>query len=248
MKKVIILLALVSTAIFAQQKGSFTDPRDKKTYKTVKIGKQTWMAENLNYKTEYSMCYKKDDDYCAKFGRLYYWWDAMSVTQECTKKTYDRGIPFCINEYKKYQGICPNGWYIPSNEDWNELEDYIEKVKECENCVGKYLKSKNGWEKGGNGLDSYGFNAKLVGHRTEYGRFEGIGNNGYWWSSTHARGVNLNNGILYLGSIAEFVLSIRCVKYGPNEAAKEAAAAAVDAVIAAEAEAAKAAEEAQLNR
>jgi uncharacterized protein (TIGR02145 family) len=96
--KTIAMLMLFCAVAFAQQKGTFTDPRDGKTYKTVKIGVQTWMAENLKY-APYGECYDNDMDYCKKYGRLYYWVAAMEV--------------------------CPSGWHLPGDDEWAILVDFV---------------------------------------------------------------------------------------------------------------------------
>jgi uncharacterized protein (TIGR02145 family) len=109
---------------------------EDKTYKTVKIGCQTWMAENLNYETEEgSECYDDDPENCGIYGRLYTWSTALSV--------------------------CPSGWHLPTLTEWKTLI----KAVGGESVAGKHLKSTYGWrasywnDEEGNGLDTYGFTA-----------------------------------------------------------------------------------------
>ena len=146
------LVALVSTlavaSLAAPQMGTMTDSRDGQTYKTVKIGDQVWMAENLNYKTTYSVCYDGNPQNCTKYGRLY--------TRESLSQ------------------VCPNGWHLPDSLEFitliNELGLGVSKQliaeKDTVNLVadvGNYLKSTTGWNdyKGsnGNGSDLAGFSA-----------------------------------------------------------------------------------------
>jgi len=85
------------------QKGSFTDSRDGKKYGTVKIGTQTWLAENLNYNASDSKCYGNDQANCQKYGRLYDWKTALNA--------------------------CPKNWHLPSAEEWHSLVDFASGKK-----------------------------------------------------------------------------------------------------------------------
>jgi uncharacterized protein (TIGR02145 family) len=164
--KAATLLALLCIAAFAQQKGTFTDTRDGKTYKTAKIGEQVWMAENLNYE-EGGKCYGNDPANCAKYGRLYDWKIAIKA--------------------------CPKGWHLPSNADWDKLYRYADGDKGTESpyqskTAGKYFKAASGWNdykgKPGNGEDKFGFSALPGGNGNSGGSFYYAGYYGSWWSSS----------------------------------------------------------------
>jgi len=148
------------TTKIAVFRDSLYDSRDgNKLYKAVKIGNQTWMAENMNYKTDSSWCYGDADSNCVKYGRLYAWNTAKSV--------------------------CPNGWHLPSTKEWEIL---ITEAGGSSVAAGK-LKSANGWGTssydGSNlgGTDDYGFSALPGGYRSTYGYFTngGSGAFSYWW-------------------------------------------------------------------
>ncbi len=150
--------------------GTLKDSRDGKTYKTVKIGKQTWMAENLNYPIGKSKCYENEPENCEEYGRLYTWDDAKKA--------------------------CPNGWHLPSKE---EMESFVEEVKvrieqtvtqkkldavplrEGEGEWYNHLRDAS-WREG---FDSFGFSALPAGsYNSRNKEFHSLGNITLFWSST----------------------------------------------------------------
>jgi len=114
----------------SKKKGTFiTDTRDGKKYKTVKIGKQVWMAENLNYEADGSKCYKDSTAYCDKYGRLYDWETAMKV--------------------------CPKGWHLPTRANFETL---MKTVDDSPKFL-KTTRGWDNGRISGNGIDIYGFSA-----------------------------------------------------------------------------------------
>lgn len=152
------LCVVVGMLVAYSMAGELKDSRDGKTYKTVKIGNQEWMAENLNYKTNDSYCYKNDEDMCKKYGRLY---DLAAADK-----------------------ACPDGWHLPNDDEWNVLW----KSVGGKNSAGKKLKSKRDWKKNGNGMDSFGFAVLPAGDRDINGYFSIEGGIAHFWSSSYEKG------------------------------------------------------------
>ena len=109
-----------------------TDERDGQTYKTVLIGEQWWMAENLNYAylqpTEKldssSFCYNDSLSYCDKYGRLYLWSAAVDSAGLFSTNGKDCGFDMrCILDLP-VRGVCPSGWHLPTDEEFGLLTDF----------------------------------------------------------------------------------------------------------------------------
>ena len=194
--------------------GSATDSRDNKTYKTVTIGTQIWMAGNLNYNTNDSKCYENKDENCAKYGRLYNWKTAMNHSEVDNTKEVDNT--------NNVQGVCPADWHLPSHKEWNVMVNYI-KGSNDNATTGKKLKATSDWndyqEASGNGTDNYGFSALPGGYSNSDGSFDHAGEIGYWWSaSVYSNNpyywyMNYNSDSVKSGNIgSEVLFSVRCVK------------------------------------
>lgn len=208
--------------------GTMTDSRDGQTYKTVTIGTQTWMAENLNYAyTEVpfkykdytsdstSWCYKNDAANCAKYGRLYTWAVAMDSVGEWS--TNGKGCGFekeCSPTYP-VRGICPKGWHLPTNVEWGTLLT----VAGGKSAAGKVLKSQSGWYNNGNGTDAFGFSALPAGykdisffHNDSYGTTFWKSNEHYSYD-TYEVSLHYNDDSADLNEYRKyFGFSVRCVK------------------------------------
>jgi len=168
----------------------FTDSRDSKAYKTVKIGSQTWFAENLNYDANGSKCYENDPSNCQKYGRLYDWNTALTA--------------------------CPSGWHLPNRDESEALEDIVGGS----DVAGEKLKAKSGWNGNGDGTDEFGFSALPGGYGDSDGGFYGAGDGGYWWSASEFNANIAYGRFMYCdnedvdwdGSSKNRLFSIRCVR------------------------------------
>lgn len=174
---------------------SFTDARDGKTYKTTTIGEQTWMAENLSYKTSTGIwVYGDDQKNVPTYGYLYNWEVAKTA--------------------------CPSGWHLPSDADWALLTAYLGG----ENIAGGKLKETgtNHWNAQNVGAtNEIGFSALPAGFRKTDGGFFDMGSYANWWSSSEAfntpnvwyRALYHNSSNIYSNHYPKtYAMSIRCIK------------------------------------
>ena len=206
--------------------GSMTDPRDGQIYKTVKIGDQIWMAENLNYADSIktpsligkSWCYANKAENCAVTGRLYTWTAAIDSVKLATDadNPQDCGSGKECTLPDTVQGICPPGWHLPEKKEWDTL---LTKVG-GEATALKVLKSQTGWFHDGNGSDDVGFSALPAGDRINNGNFFDIGKLAGFWSASetdynYAKALDLGYCSNYaaLGYYNKsFGFSVRCLK------------------------------------
>ena len=166
MKKAALILLVITTFLLiklkAQTTGTFSDARDNKTYKTVTIGLQTWMAENLNFITKKSWCYKNNANDCNVYGRLYNW--------------------------KAARKACPNGWHLPNKNEWQSLIVYLGG----EDKAGGKMKESGSvhWKSPNTGAtDESGFNALPAGYWFyNDASFRNEGSSSVWWSASKSVG------------------------------------------------------------
>ncbi len=215
---------------------SIVDSRDKRVYKVVKIEvkehdySKVWMAENLNYDDSVktpslkgnSWCYHDTTKYCDVGGRYYTWAaaiDSVALAND-SKEPLDCGYGKTCGLDRQIQGICPDGWHLPSNDEWGKLSVALGNA----GVSGDSLKALTGWNYAGtddnNGQDAYGFSALPTGRRISETSWEKVGSDVYYWSSneyseSYARYSNINNiytkFYLYQNS-KKYGQSVRCVK------------------------------------
>ena len=209
--------------------GTLTDDRDGQTYKTVKIGEQWWMAENLNYaytdvpfkyrsytSDSTSWCYDNDAANCAKYGRLYTWAAAMDSVGTWSTNGMGCGYYMVCSSTNPVRGICPEGWHLPDITEWNALFNAVGGRA----TAGIMLKSTEGWSSNGNGSDAYSFSALPAGYRDYNGSYINEGYNSIFWSSTenysgYAYYIYLDyfSDDAYLSSSSKYYgFSVRCLR------------------------------------
>ena len=231
----LLLLFLSTCALAAAPKsanaepevGELKDTRDGAVYKTIRIGDLVWMSENLNYATPQSFCYDDRFTLCKKYGRLYTWLGAMNIPDRFKAERYSSKLK------KNHQGICPAGWHMPTNAEWESLAKAVEAEKdtcnEADVCAwkkaGKALKAASGWETEDgdttpNGENTSGFAAIPSGSRDMISNYEGLGSVARFWSAEEGIGNTydayhwtLGDDMLYFDAgYKNEGASVRCVK------------------------------------
>lgn len=188
----LIIFLFTSNSLFSQT-DSLRDARNNKTYKTVKIGEKTWMAENLNFKTDNSYCYKNKPNNCDEYGRLYQWEIATEV--------------------------CPEGWRLPSDNEWKEMEITLGMSTEDSEKENTWRGTNQATQllEGGNS----GFEAKLGGYKNPPANFFLEGIHSFFWTSSATKSgyrvwyrqmIKGNPQILRHNQAKNWSMSVRCIK------------------------------------
>jgi uncharacterized protein (TIGR02145 family) len=186
---------------------------DGNVYSTIQIGTQCWMKENLNAEHDASgtpiprYCYGSSIAYCDTFGGLYYWTTIMNSSG--SSNTIPSGI----------QGICPTGWHIPSDAEWEILVNYLGG----DSIAGGKMKESGfaHWQTpNSNATNSSSFSALPGGYRNSTGNYETKGIYGFWWSSTEysyqiawCRSLfNQSGSVYHFYDYKDKGFAVRCIK------------------------------------
>jgi len=187
---------------------TITDARDGQTYKTVTIGQQTWMAENLNYRTDSSWCYNNTDSNCIKYGRLYAWNAANKA--------------------------CLDGWHLPDRKEWETLikatgGNMAGKMLKSKTDWGKLRENCGEFKcpKLMPGMDAYGFSA-LPGYLYSPSVYDvddvdDALHCGYWWTATEYSDSRAYYRVMFYCSdlvyedyyFKSYGFSVRCIQNSP---------------------------------
>lgn len=154
-------------------------------YRTVTIGDQVWMAQNLRMKVDSSWCTMDSASLCPRYGRLYQWSSVFGIASSFNYSTRGKGTI-------ALQGLCPSGWRIPSDADFATLLKTVDSARSS-----ALLRSTDGWtmEGGGDtvilaGRDSLGFNVPASGYRNSDGSFGNLHTHVAFWSTTESEIAN----------------------------------------------------------
>ena len=192
--------------------GELVDDRDGQTYKTVKIGDQWWMAENLNYETANSFCYEDNVSNCSKYGRLYTWAAAMDSAGVYSVNSKGCGYGGHCSVKPPARGICPEGWHVPTWAEWYTLYSAIGSTP--------YAMQAKGFDNWPDATDAYGFSALPAGDYY-YGISSNFGKSSFFWSASEGSSEGAYEWILgadeadfSIGHGSEKIcsFSVRCVK------------------------------------
>lgn len=200
---------------------TFVDPRDGKEYKTIQIGEQTWLAENLAYLPEVSDISNMDNS-----SNLYlvYGYEGTSVEDAKSEENYKKyGV---LYNYSSARSACPEGWHLPTDVEWQELERYLGVSEDKLDIYGYRgdiapgLKSNIGWNGAGLTTNENRFSALPSGMYTEDDQYTGIDEDACYWtrsfmdiSNIIIRNLNNDTDAIrrsYAGGTT--LMSVRCIK------------------------------------
>ncbi|MBN2699163.1 MAG: T9SS type A sorting domain-containing protein [Bacteroidales bacterium] len=192
----IVVVSNSSSIEFLFESITFIDPRDDNEYNWVKIGEQTWMAENLAYLPSVSP--SSGNSYTDPYYYVYGYQGTDVTEAKATTNYQTYGV---LYNWPATKNACPAGWHLPSDAEWTELENYLiangynYDGTTTDNKIAKAMATDYGWNFSSNtgaaGNIDYpakrnatGFSALPGGYRHDFGGFDSIGTHGTWWSAT----------------------------------------------------------------